>query len=113
MHLQSESAPSLKYNHDNFIDPIIGLFKPLIIKYPKKDLQKIFKIVLKAQASPFNGPYEKPLKTRLFDVYCSKSYIEYYNFCQQYEDYFVTAKAKSLSYILFVTSFLRDCINFC
>ena len=39
--------------------------------------------------------------------------MEYYNFCQQYEDHFATAGAKGPNRILFAASFLHDRINFC
>ena len=50
--------------------------------YTKKDLQKIFKVVLEAQASSFDGSHKKLLKARSSDVYCDKSHMEWYNFCQ-------------------------------
>ena len=58
-----------------------------------------------------NAPREK-LKARFPDLYCGKSYMDYYNFCQQCEDYFATAGATALTRILFVASFLRDRISF-
>ena len=61
--------------------PAFGLFKPLVAKYTEEDLQKIFRTILKAQASPSDRPYEKALKISSPDVYCDKSHIEYYNFC--------------------------------
>ena len=58
-----------------------------VFKYTEKDLQQIFKTVLEAQA-PITSkkPWDKSLKARFPDVYHKKSHIEYYNFCQQYED---------------------------
>ena len=67
----------------NFIitDLIADLFESFIIKYKKKNLQKIFKIVLKTRVFLSNKLYKKLLKTRSSNIYYSKSYIKYYNFC--------------------------------
>ena len=45
-------------------------------------------------------------------MYRGKSHMEYYNFCQQCEDYFATDRAKGANQIPFATSFLRDQIIF-
>ena len=82
-----------------------------VAKYTEENLQKILRTVLKARA-PSDGTREKPLKARSLDVYYGKSHMEFYNFCQQYEDYFATAGAKSPNHILFAAFFLRDRINF-
>ena len=95
-----------------------------ISKYSEDDLQRIFKAVLEAQAPApapaptptlapviFEMPREK-LKARSLDVYCGKSHIDCYNFCQQYGDYFATARATRLTQILFALSFFQDQINF-
>ena len=81
-------------------------------KYTEENLQKILRTVLEAQALPSDGSRKKLLKARLPDVYCGKSYMECYNFCQKCEDYFATAGAKGPNRILFAASFLCDCINF-
>ncbi len=52
------------------------------------------------------------LKAKTPDVYCGKSHIECYNFCQQYEDHFATCGATRPHQIPFAASFLRDRINF-
>ena len=52
-----------------------------IAKYIEEDLQRILKMVLEAQAPPFDGPREKSLKARLPDVYHDRFHMEYYNFC--------------------------------
>ena len=39
--------------------------------------------------------------------------MDCYNFCQQYEDYFATARATGPTRIPFATSFLWDRISFC
>lgn len=68
-------------------------------------------MILKAQAPPFDGLHKKPLKAKLSDVYCGKSYIECYNFCQQCKNYFANAGAKGPNGILFTPFFLRNYIN--
>ena len=69
-------------------------------------------MVIETRALSSDGPHEKLLKSRLLDVYCDKSYIKYYNFCQKCEDYFAIARAKGPNRILFAASFLHDRINF-
>ena len=86
----SSSSPLSIFNYDkppiNFLiieligDPVVGYFGLSIAKYTKEYLQKIFKIVLRAQISSFNKPCKKLLKAISSDIYYSKSYIEYYNF---------------------------------
>ena len=91
-----------------------------IPKYSENDLQRILKAVLEAQApTPTPTPAlvvfevsQEKLKARSPDVYRGKFYIDYYNFCQQYKNYFATAWAKGPTRILFATSFLRDRISF-
>ena len=56
----------------------IGL---VIAKYIEENLYKILKTILKTQALAFNGFYKKFLKSKSLDVYYSKSYRKYYNFC--------------------------------
>ena len=92
--------------------PVNPPAEPLIIKYIKENLQKILKIVFKAQALTSDGPYEKPLKARLPNVYCGMFHMECYNFCQKCEDHFAIVGAKGPNRISFATSFLRDHINF-
>lgn len=65
----------------------------------KKICKKIFKIVLKAFVSFFDGPYKKFLKPRSPNVYCNKSHIKNYFFCQQCKDYFIVAKVKNFNCI--------------
>lgn len=60
---------------------------PLVLVYSEEDLQQIIRIVLKFYSLivvvlAFNKTCERPLKARASNVYSSKSYIEYYNFCQ-------------------------------
>lgn len=55
--------------------------------------------------------YERPLKARFFDVYKNDNYMTHYNFYQQYEDFFTTAKAKQTLYIFFIAFFFQDQIS--
>ena len=41
-------------------------------------------------------------------MYYSKTYIEYYNFCKQYKDYFAIVEAKKHNYILFIILFFYN-----
>ena len=104
------SSPLPEFIHDK--TPVNPPTEPPVAKYTEEDLQKILRTVLEARAPPFDGPREKPLKARSPDVYCGKSHIECYNFCQQCKDHFATAGAKSPNRISFAAFFLRDCINF-
>ena len=69
-------------------------------------------MVLEAQASPSDGPRKKPVKAGSPDVYCDKSHMECYNFCQQCKDHFATAEAMGPNRIPFAVFFLHDRINF-
>ena len=107
----SGSSPPPESNHDKaLVNP--PAVKPPVAKYTEEDLQRILRTVLKARAPPSNDAREKSLKARSPDVYCGKSHIECYNFCQQCEDHFAIAGAKSSNRILFAASFLRNRINF-
>ena len=108
---KSSPLPELDYNKAP-VDSPISLSTPLVAKYTKEDLQKIFRTILEAQASSSDRPYEKQLKARSPEIYYGKSHMECYNFCQQCKDYFAIAGGKSSNYILFATSFLHNCINF-
>ena len=46
------------------------------------------------------------LKVKTLDVYCDRSHMEYYNFCQQYKDHFATCEATEPNQILFIAFFL-------
>ena len=104
------SSPPLESSHDKTPanPPTVELF---VAKYTKEDLQKILKTILKAQA-PSDDACEKLLKARSVDVYCGKSHMECYNFCQQCENYFATTGTKGPNRIPFAASFLRNRINF-
>ena len=89
-------------------------------KYSEDDLQRIFKAVLKAQtpapalvlAPIVSKVLRKKLKARSPDVYCGKSQMDCYNFCQQCEDYFATARAMGPTWTFFAAFFLWDRISF-
>ena len=68
------SSPFSESSHDK--GPVNPSAESPIAKYIEEDLQKILKIVLKAQTLPSNGPREKPLKARSPNVYCGKSHME-------------------------------------
>ena len=108
--LGSSSPPEFSYDKTPANSPAVEL---LVAKYIEKDLQRILKMILEAWAPPSDTFCEKPLKARSSDIYCGKSHIECYNFCQQCEDHFATARAKSPNHISFAIFFLRDRINFC
>ena len=64
-----------------------------------------------AQAQALVKPQERLLKARIPKTYWSKSHIEYYHFCQQYEDYFQIFVAIEINYIPFAISFFRGTIS--
>ena len=79
-------------------------------------MQRILKAVLETRAptpalAVSEIPWEK-LKARFPDVYRGKSHMDCYNFCQQCEDYFATARATGPTRIPFAASFFRDRISF-
>lgn len=89
-----------------------------VSKYIIENLQYIFKIVLKVQASGLapiiflNSLWERLFKARFLDMYCVKHYLDCYNFCQQCEFHFAIDRAKNLNQTRFVDFFLRNQINF-
>ena len=97
-----------------------------VLKYSKDDLQQILKAVLEARAPiPIPAPTPTPvpapvvsevlwekLKTRSLDVYCGKSYMDCYNFCQQCKNYFATARTIGPTQTSFAASFFQDRISF-
>ena len=122
--LSDSSSPS----KSEFFKQLVGLSRtnlPIFVipaittdvpKYLKDDMQRILKLVLEVQTTApasasalapatFAEPWKK-LKAYSMDIYCGKSYINCYNFCQQCEDYFATARATGSIQIPFATSFL-------
>ena len=62
------------------IDFIVNFSRLSIAKSTEKDLQKIFRLVLKTQALSFNRLCKKLFKIGSPNLYCGKSYIKFYNF---------------------------------
>ena len=54
---------------------------------------------------------KEPLKARFPNVYFGISHLDFYRFCQQYEDYFKNARVNGDNSNQFATSFLQDSIN--
>ena len=61
-------------------------------------------------APPALEPQERLLKTWFPDLYYGNLYMDYYQFCQQCEDYFETAEAKGQNKIPFALLFLPELI---
>lgn len=78
--------PKSNYNKHLFdsliIDFIVDFSRLSIAKSTEKDLQKIFRLVLKTQALFFNELCKKLFKIKSPNLYCGKSHIEFYNFYQ-------------------------------
>ena len=89
-------------------------------RYTDKDLQRATKLTLKlfvkgqehGQLQASSALRNCPLKAQNPDFYYRSLHMEYYYFCQQYEDHFDTAKAIGHKRVLFSTLFLRNRINF-
>ena len=101
----------LEFSHDK--GPVNPPAESPVTKYTEEDLQKILRMVFKSRAPPSDGSCEKSLKAKLPDVYCGKSHMECYNFCQKCEDHFAIVGAKGPNRISFAASFLGDRINIC
>ena len=85
----------------------------LVPKHIKKDLQRIFKIVLEVQASTTSKKsQDKFLKARFPNMYHDKSHMKCYNFYQQSRDYFVIARNKDVNQIFFIMFIFWDQISF-
>ena len=101
--------------------PVAIVLTTYVPKYSKNDLQQILKTVLEAWALTFvsvSAPAiselpQNKLKAYFLDIYCGKSYMDYYNIFQQCEDYFAIAKVIEPTRILFAMTFLWDWINCC
>ena len=65
-----------------YLTIVLAIASP-IPKYTKEDLQWIFRTILEARVSTTSKKSKnKSLKICSSDVYCSKFYMECYNFCQ-------------------------------
>ena len=86
----------------------------LMVRYSEADLQQIFRTVLKTRrhaSAPqplvfSDGLCKRPWKARFPELYCGKTHIEYYNFIQQCENHFATARAKRPNRMPFAATFL-------
>ena len=87
--------------------PLVFLFtKDLFIKFIK-----IFMKMIQAQAQALAKPWEQFFKARTPKMYWGKSYIKYYHFCQQCENYFETSSTTRMNHIPFATPFLYSFIS--
>ncbi len=74
-------------------------FQALLHKAPKiniaqfiwKNLDQIIQSVFQVQILKKRS-FGNQLKAKSLDVYCDRSHIKYNNFCQQFENYFATAR---------------------
>ncbi len=77
-------------------------------RYSQRDLDRIIQTFFYAS----KGGCGDKLKAKTSDVYCGRSHIECYNFCQQCEDHFTTYISTKPNRVPFAASFLQDRINF-
>lgn len=84
----------------------------LVSRYFRDNLWLILKILLKVKSFAttllLKKSQNKFLKTQFPNIYQSKTYIEYYNFCQKFKDYFAIAQVMNRNCISFVESFFYD-----
>ena len=85
--LNKPSSESLDYEISALLEVLVEAFLLSILKYTEEDLQQIIRTILKSQrlavvAPAFNKCHKRALKYRVPDIYQSKFYIKYYNFCQ-------------------------------
>ncbi len=88
--------------------PLPTFRTPDVARYIQKDMDHLLQTFLQAS----KGGSGDKVKAKTPDVYCGRSHIECYNFCQQCEDHFATCKATGPNQIPFAASFFRDQINF-
>ena len=86
---------------------------PTLVPSPTEDLfTKFMKVFMETiQAQVLAEPRERPLKAKTPETYWSKSHMECYHFCQQYEDHFEISGTTGMNYTPFVASFLRSSIS--
>ena len=85
---------------------------PLVPLSTKDLFMKFMKVFMETtQAQALAEPRERPLKARTPETYWSKSHIEGYHFCQQYEDHFVTSGAIGTNSTPFAASFFCSSIS--
>ena len=95
-----------------------------VVRYSENELQRILRTGLDSRplalvptpavgAAPHReSTRERPLKARFLDIYRGKTHLEYYNFFQQCEDHFATAKATGPNQVPFTITFLKDIAPF-
>ncbi len=124
---QAFEAPTNRVNNENYEDPLVlnkpgpseaatGPEAPVrppqappsaapdVARYTQKDMDHLLQTFLQAS----KGGSSDKLKAKTLDVYCNRSYMECYNFCQQYEDHFTTCGVTGLNRIPFAAFFLWD-----
>ena len=87
---------------------------PLVLPPTKNLLTKLIKVFIQttqAQAQALAELQKRPLKAKTPETYWSKSHIEYYQICQQCENYFKTSGATEMNRTPFTVSFLRGSIS--
>lgn len=90
-----------------FLIAVIPATTPSVPKYTEEDLQRILKTILEVWAQIISKKFlNKSLEACVPDMYCDKFYIECYNFCRQYEDYFAINRAKRFNQNFFAVFFL-------
>ena len=113
-----ESKMSLPTSRVQSKDPILVVIRFLFLSkvllhflfFPI--LTKFMKIFIKSsQTQAFIEPQKRLLKAKTLGTYLEKSYLDYYYFCQQSEDYFKTSSATEINYILFIVSFFYGTIS--
>ena len=85
---------------------------------PSSD-SKLFKQFIKAyleaqvpgQTKVDQEPCQQPFKAQFPNLYYGNLHMDCYQFCQQSEDYFETARTKELNRILFAALFLRGSVT--
>ena len=65
----------------------------------------MFMKTTQAQTQVLAEPQEQSLKARSPETYLEKSHMDYYNFCQQCEDYFESSSATGMNSTPFAASF--------
>ena len=81
------------------LGPILVFVLILALVPAPVSIDELFKKFMKAYLELNQGPRQPPterkwiLKAKVSEVYYSKSYIDCYHFCQQWKDYFETARA--------------------
>ncbi len=85
--------------------PLLPIFQDRGVNcYSQQDLDRIIQTFLHVS----KGGSGDKLKAKTLDVYCGRSLMEYYNFCQQCEDHFATCGATGPKQVPFTASFLWD-----